>query len=138
MTDLFKSSAICMTRLDPADELLVAKGNVGVILNSSGRVSRRASMVWSDLPVAIAFSNPYVVAFLPGYVEVKTVNQVSTDAPAQVRHGFRYAMTCGFVDPYSMTIQVASDFIDVWCLVLLFVLAADSWVPMLCLGNPIA
>lgn len=137
MTDLFKSSAICMTRLDPADELLVAKGNVGVILNSSGRVSRRASMVWSDLPVAIAFSNPYVVAFLPGYVEVKTVNQVSTDAPAQVRRGFRYAMSRGTVNTHSMTIYVASDFIDVWCLVFLVVLTANSWESMLCPGNPI-
>lgn len=82
-TELFKSSAICMTRLSPADELLVAKGNVGTFLLASGRVSRRL-LIWSDMPAAMAYSQPYAIAFFSGYVEIRSAHYDSGTNLAQV------------------------------------------------------
>ena len=85
VTDLLKSSAICMTKLTPSDELIVAKGNVGSFLLASGRVSRRM-LLWSDTPVAMAYSQPYAIAFFSGYIEVRPAHHDSANALAQVQN----------------------------------------------------
>ena len=84
ITELFKPGGPCITSLGPSSELLLAKGNVGIFLGSDGRISRKASLTWSDAPVATTHSHPYAVALLPNYVEIRSVQRVSANGLAQV------------------------------------------------------
>lgn len=86
VSELFKANGEpCITQLDPAStELLLAKGNVGIFLGPDGRISRKASLTWSDAPLGLAFSQPYAVALLPNYIEIRSVQRMSANGLAQV------------------------------------------------------
>ena len=41
-------------------------------------------LTWSDAPLAAAYSHPYVVALLPGHVEIRSVQDLTQEGLAQV------------------------------------------------------
>ena len=45
---------------------------------------RQVGLMFSEAPVAAAYSHPYVVALLPGHIEVRSVQDLSQQALAQV------------------------------------------------------
>ena len=83
-TELFKPGGPCIAPLASGTELLVCKGNVGLVVGPDGRASRRAGLTWSDQSTALAMSHPYAVALLPNYVEIRSVHRVSANGLAQV------------------------------------------------------
>lgn len=84
--ELFKTTGEpCITVIDSSAELLVSKGNVGIFVGADGRVSRKAGLTWSDAPAAVAYSQPYAVALLPNYVEIRSLQRVSPHGLAQAR-----------------------------------------------------
>ena len=83
-TELFKPGGPCIAPLRGDNELLICKGNVGLILGQDGRVSRRGSLTWSDLPLTLTASHPYAIALLPNYVEIRSVHRISANGLAQV------------------------------------------------------
>jgi len=96
LTDVFKPGGPCLTPVGPEQELLLSKGNVGILLGPDGRASRKASLTWSDTPLGLAFSRPYAVALLPNYVEIRSVNRLSSNGLAQVEFLLSLG-TCRFV-----------------------------------------
>ncbi|KAK9829459.1 hypothetical protein WJX72_005979 [[Myrmecia] bisecta] len=87
LTDLFstgnKPGAPCMVPVSKT-ELLLAKDNVGIFIGPDGKPSRKVGLTWSDCPVALAYSRPYVIALLPNYIEVRSAERVSQHGMAQV------------------------------------------------------
>ncbi len=46
------------------------KDNIGIFIGFDGRPTRNVGLAWSDPPLALTFSYPYVLALLPRGVEV--------------------------------------------------------------------
>jgi hypothetical protein len=45
--------------------------------------------MFSEAPLAAAWSQPYVVALLPGHIEVRSLQDLAQQGLAQVRSSFR-------------------------------------------------
>ena len=107
-TELFKPGGPCIAPMRGENELLVCKGNVGLILGQDGRVSRRGSLTWSDLPLTLTASHPYAIALLPNYVEIRSVHRISANGLAQVSS--REALTADRYCPFCARILP-----EIWC-----------------------
>lgn len=47
-------------------------------------VRAQMGLTWSDAPLAAAYSHPYVVALLPGHIEIRSVQDFAQEGLAQV------------------------------------------------------
>jgi hypothetical protein len=75
MSELFptgNSKTAIVTSL-PSEELLLSKDNISIFIDFNGKPTRRSGITWSDIPIAISYSFPYVIALLPRFVEVRTI-----------------------------------------------------------------
>ena len=62
-------------------EILLGRDNISVFQDFEGRPSRKYGVKWSDAPISMVFSFPYLIAVLPKSVEVhliETQNAVQT------------------------------------------------------------
>ncbi|XP_011445059.3 vam6/Vps39-like protein [Magallana gigas] len=61
-----------IARLDD-DRLMLGRDESSILIDSDGNPTQRYPISWSDLPIQIENNPPYVIAVLPKYVEVRTV-----------------------------------------------------------------
>ncbi|XP_076463553.1 vam6/Vps39-like protein [Babylonia areolata] len=54
--------------------LLLQRDKMSIFINSEGEPTQREPINWSEIPLAIEHFPPYLVAILPKYVEVRTID----------------------------------------------------------------
>ncbi|CAM6117042.1 unnamed protein product [Calypogeia fissa] len=57
----------------PQGELLLGKDNIGVIVDHSGQVVHEGGFSWSEAPTTVAIHNPYALARLSRFIEVRSL-----------------------------------------------------------------
>ncbi|KAI9356565.1 CNH domain-containing protein [Zopfochytrium polystomum] len=62
----------------PEGRLMVSKGHMGVFVNSDGSALIERDLEWSAIPEEVYFSAPYVVALMPQYIEIRSLNTGGT------------------------------------------------------------
>ena len=45
----------------------------------------QVGLTWSDAPLAAVYSRPYVIALMPGHIEIRSAQHISQQGLAQVR-----------------------------------------------------
>ncbi|XP_041353642.1 vam6/Vps39-like protein [Gigantopelta aegis] len=53
--------------------LALGRDQMSILIDSSGAPVRKEPIKWTDIPVAIEHNPPYVIALLPKYVEIRTI-----------------------------------------------------------------
>ncbi|XP_046859484.1 vam6/Vps39-like protein [Xenia sp. Carnegie-2017] len=53
--------------------LLLGRDEVTVFIDSDGKPAKRKAPVWTDVPLAVEFHEPYMIGILPKFLEVRTV-----------------------------------------------------------------
>jgi len=76
MTEIFATEKMIPTITPiPTDQLLLGRnGGVSVFVDYEGKPTRRYGLCWSEQPLCIGYSFPYVIGILPKYVEVRTMS----------------------------------------------------------------
>eukprot|EP01120_Amphizonella_sp_Union-15-10_P015169 TRINITY_DN7730_c0_g1_i1.p1 TRINITY_DN7730_c0_g1~~TRINITY_DN7730_c0_g1_i1.p1 ORF type:complete len:877 (+),score=183.62 TRINITY_DN7730_c0_g1_i1:97-2727(+) len=75
MVELFpvgKSGAPIATVL-PDDQIVLGREHISIFLGSDGKPTKQYGMSWSELPVALGFCFPYIIALLSKTVEIKSI-----------------------------------------------------------------
>ncbi|KAL9274546.1 Vacuolar sorting protein 39-like protein [Drosera capensis] len=55
----------------PSGELLLGKDNIGVFVDQNGKLIQEGRIVWSEAPSEVVIQQPYAIALLPRYVEIR-------------------------------------------------------------------
>ncbi|KAH0620645.1 hypothetical protein JD844_021311 [Phrynosoma platyrhinos] len=53
-------------------KVAVGQDDLTVVLNEEGICTQKCALNWTDIPIAMEFQTPYIVAVLPRYVEIRT------------------------------------------------------------------
>ncbi|XP_071079249.1 vam6/Vps39-like protein isoform X1 [Haliotis cracherodii] len=56
------------------DRLALGRDEMSILIDAEGKPARKEPVKWSDIPIAIEHNPPYVLAILPKYVEVRTID----------------------------------------------------------------
>ena len=73
--------------------LVLGKDEVTVLIDSEGKPSKKKAPVWTDIPSAVDFYDPYMIGILPKYVEIRTVDpralvqSIELSKPRLISHG---------------------------------------------------
>ncbi|XP_061370069.1 vacuolar sorting protein 39-like [Gastrolobium bilobum] len=74
----------------PSGELLLGKENIGVIVDQNGKLRPEGRICWSEAPAEVVIQNPYAIALLPRFVEVRSLRGpyplIQTVVLRNVRH----------------------------------------------------
>ncbi|KAL6054782.1 Vam6/Vps39-like protein [Balamuthia mandrillaris] len=62
----------------PNKQLILAKDNIGIFIDYEGTPTRKFGLSWSENPITIDYSFPYVLALLPRYLEVRAMSGTQT------------------------------------------------------------
>ncbi|KAK1433282.1 hypothetical protein QVD17_10192 [Tagetes erecta] len=54
-------------------ELLLAKDNIGVIVDQNGKLIPEGRICWSEAPTAVVIQKPYAIALLPKHIEIRSL-----------------------------------------------------------------
>ncbi|KAF3966327.1 hypothetical protein CMV_009571 [Castanea mollissima] len=57
----------------PSGELLLGKENIGVFVDQNGKLLHEGRVCWSEAPAQVVIQNPYGIALLPRYVEIRSL-----------------------------------------------------------------
>ncbi|AET03930.2 vacuolar sorting protein 39 [Medicago truncatula] len=57
----------------PSGELLLGKDNIGVIVDQNGKLRPEGRICWSEAPTEVVIQNPYALALLPRFVEIRSL-----------------------------------------------------------------
>ncbi|KAK9990410.1 hypothetical protein SO802_025395 [Lithocarpus litseifolius] len=57
----------------PSGELLLGKENIGVFVDQNGKLLHEGRICWSEAPAQVVIQNPYGIALLPRYVEIRSL-----------------------------------------------------------------
>ncbi|CAK9324261.1 unnamed protein product [Citrullus colocynthis] len=75
LTDVFPSGRLAPPLVVslPSGELLLGKDNIGVFVDQNGKLLQEGRICWSEAPSVIVIQNPYAVALLPRYIEIRSL-----------------------------------------------------------------
>ncbi|KAG6600618.1 Vam6/Vps39-like protein [Cucurbita argyrosperma subsp. argyrosperma] len=75
LTDVFPSGRLAPPLVVslPSGELLLGKDNIGVFVDQNGKLLQEGRICWSEAPSVVVIQNPYAVALLPRYIEVRSL-----------------------------------------------------------------
>ncbi|XP_022091314.1 vam6/Vps39-like protein [Acanthaster planci] len=62
-----------VTRLSE-DMLALGRDMMSIIIDSEGQPAKKYALTWSDFPIVLEHDQPYIIAVLPKYVEIRTVD----------------------------------------------------------------
>ncbi|EGV97244.1 Vam6/Vps39-like protein [Cricetulus griseus] len=54
-------------------KVAVGQDDLTVVLNEEGICTQKCALNWTDIPVAMEHQPPYIIAVLPRYVEIRTL-----------------------------------------------------------------
>ncbi|KAK9948620.1 hypothetical protein M0R45_004187 [Rubus argutus] len=57
----------------PSGELLLGKDKIGVFVDQNGKLLHEGRICWSENPTVVVIQNPYGLALVPRYVEVRSL-----------------------------------------------------------------
>ncbi|XP_071480649.1 vam6/Vps39-like protein [Diadema antillarum] len=75
------------------DMLALCRDNMSIIIDSEGQPAKKYALTWSDFPLVLEHDQPYIIAVLPKYVEVRTVDprllvqSIEVDKPKYITQG---------------------------------------------------
>jgi hypothetical protein len=72
-----RSGTPLITQL-PKHQILLLRDNISIFLGHDGKPTRKFGLSWSEIPLAISYYFPYVLAVLPKFVEVRSVSGTQT------------------------------------------------------------
>lgn len=58
----------------PSGELILCRDDISIITDSDGKKTQKQTLTWSDTPTELDYAEPYVIALLPRYVEIRTIS----------------------------------------------------------------
>ena len=73
--------------------LVLGRDEVTVFIDSEGKPAKKKAPVWTDIPSAVDFYDPYMIGILPKYVEIRTVDpralvqSIELSKPRLISHG---------------------------------------------------
>lgn len=73
--------------------LILGRDEVTAFIDSEGKPTKRKAPVWTDVPIAVEFLDPYMIGILPKYVEIRTVEpralvqSIDLTKPRMISHG---------------------------------------------------
>ncbi|XP_038895209.1 vacuolar sorting protein 39 [Benincasa hispida] len=75
LTDVFPSGRLAPPLVVslPSGELLLGKDNIGVFVDQNGKLLQEGRICWSEAPSIVVIQNPYAVALLPRYIEIRSL-----------------------------------------------------------------
>ena len=77
-TELFPTgkSASPLACVLPNDQLLLSRDNISIFIGFDGKPTRKYGISWSETPLQMEYTFPYVVAILSKFLEVRTLSDV--------------------------------------------------------------
>ncbi|XP_077997895.1 vam6/Vps39-like protein [Glandiceps talaboti] len=61
-----------VTRL-AEDKLALGRDEMSIFIDSEGQPTQKYALTWNDIPIVIEYDAPYMIAVLPKYVEIRTI-----------------------------------------------------------------
>ncbi|XP_006825770.1 vam6/Vps39-like protein [Saccoglossus kowalevskii] len=61
-----------VTRL-AEDKLALGRDEMSIFIDSEGAPTQKYALTWNDIPIIIEYDAPYMIAVLPRYVEIRTI-----------------------------------------------------------------
>ncbi|PIK36830.1 putative vam6/Vps39-like protein isoform X1 [Apostichopus japonicus] len=56
------------------DLMALGRDNMSIIIDSEGEPAKKYALRWSDVPTVLEHDQPYVIAVMPKYIEIRTVD----------------------------------------------------------------
>ncbi|XP_033637094.1 vam6/Vps39-like protein isoform X1 [Asterias rubens] len=111
-----------VTRLSE-DMLALGRDMMSIIIDSEGQPAKKYALTWSDFPIMLEHDQPYIIAVLPKYVEIRTVDprlivqtiELSKPRFITIGTGLVYVASNHFIwrlDPIPITTQIKALLAD--------------------------
>ncbi|KAL5008472.1 hypothetical protein ScPMuIL_014053 [Solemya velum] len=55
------------------DKLMLGRDEMSILIDGDGNPTQKYPLTWSEIPIALEYDPPYVIALLPKYIEIKTL-----------------------------------------------------------------
>ncbi|KAJ8045113.1 Vam6/Vps39-like protein [Holothuria leucospilota] len=56
------------------DLMALGRDNMSIIVDSEGEPAKKYALRWSDVPTVLEHDQPYIIALMPKYIEIRTVD----------------------------------------------------------------
>ncbi|KAK3093225.1 hypothetical protein FSP39_012933 [Pinctada imbricata] len=56
------------------DRLMLGRDEMSILIDADGNPTQKFPLTWSDIPIEIENNQPYVIAVLPKYIEIRTID----------------------------------------------------------------